>query len=86
MRGDEISNFFLAESKIPGGAELEPGKKWEITDGSIEQIPESGGLRHKFEVFHHPIEEHPHVSRVFYSLQVMSACFMSFSHGSNDTA
>lgn len=33
-----------------------------------------------------PAEEDPKTIKVFHFLQIMSACFLSFSHGSNDTA
>lgn len=33
-----------------------------------------------------PVEELPLTTTVFTYLQIMSACFLSFSHGSNDTA
>lgn len=33
-----------------------------------------------------PVDENPLAAQVFNYLQVLSACFLSFSHGSNDTA
>jgi len=43
-------------------------------------------LQAKLRALKNPVEEHPFAMEVFNYLQVMSACFLSFSHGSNDTA
>jgi len=43
-------------------------------------------LQAKLKALKRPVEEHPLAMQVFNYLQIMSACFLSFSHGSNDTA
>lgn len=40
----------------------------------------------KLKDFKYPVTEDPLATEVFHYLQIMSACFLSFSHGSNDTA
>jgi len=43
-------------------------------------------LQAKLKALKHPVKENPLANEVFNYLQIMSACFLSFSHGSNDTA
>lgn len=43
-------------------------------------------LKEKLKQLKRPVEENPLAAQVFNYLQIMSACFLSFSHGSNDTA
>jgi len=43
-------------------------------------------LTAKLKALKRPVEEHPLATEVFSYLQILSACFLSFSHGSNDTA
>lgn len=47
---------------------------------------DANSLQAKLKALKHPVEENPYANQVFNYLQILSACFLSFSHGSNDTA
>jgi len=51
-----------------------------------QRMVDANSLQAKLKALKHPVEEHPLAMQVFNYLQIMSACFLSFSHGSNDTA
>jgi phosphate/sulfate permease len=56
------------------------------TIDGIDKVPTiRPNYRQRLKKLYAPTREHVLAQKVFYILQIMSACFLQFSHGSNDT-